>query len=659
MTTSALRRQVKNIVHNYSEAEIKVREATSNDPWGPSSSLMSEIGDLTFNVVAFTEVMGMIWKRLNDHGKNWRHVYKALTLLDYLIKTGSDKVAHQCKENVFTIQTLKDFQFVDRDGKDQGINVREKAKQLVALMRDEERLKQERANALKTKERMSAVATGISSSSSQQVSYPSRRSSQPTMSSLYGEEFGRSRGSPSSYNSSSSSPHLNSDLEQARPQTSGEEELQLQLALAMSREECEKPQRQPPSTAVEIDEDTELQIALSLSKEQHEKDQRSRQGDHSLLQKALEESRLESEDTTPQAESALLDLVDIFGPVSSAPPAGDPWDITATDGNNPWAEPQTSPSPPALPASDPWDTVGTRPGTPATDSWSDLATAMSSATSPPWPSKPWGSGQPHADPWETPASAPSPTPNDPWGRTAGGPAFDPFVELSEPGEEEARELNGAHAPSTTELDLFGELFPSTQINGTSSPDTLDLKRLGDSLAESSLRNCRTPESFLDPSAASLVNLDSLIPAGAPVSTNPFLSGRPQGRAQETGKPCYTPETNGVHREQHSRFITGGLSAPSPTNPFHCEQPRLTLNQMRTPSGSPQPGSLSYSTSLPLPLSSLPTAMSLPSSLTQPPASGAPAFAPPACLLDIPSNLPQPLLPMAPQQPGAPGRNPFL
>ncbi|RXM37446.1 Epsin-3 [Acipenser ruthenus] len=668
MTTSALRRQVKNIVHNYSEAEIKVREATSNDPWGPSSSLMSEIGDLTFNVVAFTEVMGMIWKRLNDHGKNWRHVYKALTLLDYLIKTGSDKVAHQCKENVFTIQTLKDFQFVDRDGKDQGINVREKAKQLVALMRDEERLKQERANALKTKERMSAVATGISSSSSQQVSYPSRRSSQPTMSSLYGEEFGRSRGSPTSYNSSSSSPHLNSDLEQARPQTSGEEELQLQLALAMSREECEKPQQPPLSPAVEIDEDTDLQIALSLSKEQHEKDKRSRQGDQSLQQKTLEESGLESEDTALQGESALLDLVDIFGTVSSAPPAEDPWDITATDGNDPWAEPQTSPPPPALPASDPWDTFGARPSTPATGNWSDPATAVSSAPSPPWPSKPWDSGQPRADPWKTPASAPSPTPNDPWGspaHTAGGPAFDPFAELSEPREEEARELNGAVAPSSTkssspaELDLFGELFPSTQINGTSSPDTLDLKRLGDSLAESSLRNCRTPESFLDPSAASLVNLDSLVPARAPVSKNPFLSGRPQGRVQEMGKPCYTPETNGVHREQHSRFITGGLSAPSPTNPFHSEQPRLTLNQMRTPSASPQPGSLSYSTSLPLPLSSLPAAMILPSSLTQPPASGAPAFAPPPGLLDIPGNLPQPLLPMAPQQPGATGRNPFL
>ena len=39
----------------------------------------------------------MIWKRLNDHGKNWRHVYKALVLLEYLIKTGSEKVARaQC-----------------------------------------------------------------------------------------------------------------------------------------------------------------------------------------------------------------------------------------------------------------------------------------------------------------------------------------------------------------------------------------------------------------------------------------------------------------------------------------------------------------------------------------------------------------------------------
>lgn len=62
MATSSIRRQMKNIVNNYSEAEVKVREATSNDPWGPSSSLMTEITDLTCNVVAFSESMGMARK---------------------------------------------------------------------------------------------------------------------------------------------------------------------------------------------------------------------------------------------------------------------------------------------------------------------------------------------------------------------------------------------------------------------------------------------------------------------------------------------------------------------------------------------------------------------------------------------------------------------
>lgn len=152
MNVHGLRRNVKNVVRNYSDAQVKVREATSNDPWGPPSTLMGEIADLSYNVVAFTEIMQMIWKRLNDHGKNWRHVYKALVLLEYLIKTGSEKVGQQCRENIFAIQTLKDFQHTE-DNKDQGVNVREKSKQLVALLKDDERLRAERLRALKAKER--------------------------------------------------------------------------------------------------------------------------------------------------------------------------------------------------------------------------------------------------------------------------------------------------------------------------------------------------------------------------------------------------------------------------------------------------------------------------------------------------------------------------
>ena len=73
MSISALRRQVKNVAYNFSDAQVKVREATSNDPWGPTTALMAEIADLTHNPMSFTEIMSMVWKRLNDHGKNWRH----------------------------------------------------------------------------------------------------------------------------------------------------------------------------------------------------------------------------------------------------------------------------------------------------------------------------------------------------------------------------------------------------------------------------------------------------------------------------------------------------------------------------------------------------------------------------------------------------------
>ncbi|KAM6957554.1 epsin-3 [Aplochiton taeniatus] len=653
MQTSSLRRQVKNMVNNYTEAEIKVREATSNDPWGPPSSLMSEIADLTFNVVAFTEVMGMIWKRLNDHGKNWRHVYKALTLLDYLAKTGSERVAQQCRENIYTIQTLRDFQFTDRDGRDQGVNVREKAKQLVTLMRDEDRLKQERTQALKTKERMAGVAAGMGSSS-MPPPYPGRRSSQPSMTALYGDEFSRSRGSPTSFNSSSSSPRVATELEQARPQTTGEEELQLQLALAMSREESEKPpppvdideQTQlqialslskeeamkfhshghplqpapPPAAPVDMDEETQLQIALSLSKEEHQQEQQSRQGDESLLQKALEESKREME--SRGGGSAMMDLVDVFAVPSDVPPSGIPWDLSGGD-----PQPQGAAAAPAsrLPGSDPWDSLEGRSNTPVLEpSW--MAPPPSSSPVPPW-------NQSHIppDPWEAPrSSVPVSIPNSQaWGSPArtGSSGPDPF---SSPGERRvppsAAEPYFQRPGSPSDGDLFDEAMDGGQMNvngrDQSSPELFDLSRLGESLAAPSSRSCRTPESFLDPTAASLVDLDSLIPANPPAKTkNPFLSG---------------------------------LSAPSPTNPFQSDPPRLTLNQMRPSSTSPVPPgtSLPYSASLPLPVSHPPA--SLPSSLTHPTQPS----------LDMHMNLPQPLLPFSSSstmgsQADQHSQNPFL
>ncbi|XP_039083242.1 epsin-2 isoform X2 [Hyaena hyaena] len=483
MATSSIRRQMKNIVNNYSEAEIKVREATSNDPWGPSSSLMTEIADLTYNVVAFSEIMSMVWKRLNDHGKNWRHVYKALTLLDYLIKTGSERVAQQCRENIFAIQTLKDFQYVDRDGKDQGINVREKSKQLVALLKDEERLKAERAQALKTKERMAQVATGMGSN---QITF-GRGSSQPNLSTSYSEqEYGKAGGSPASYHGSTS-PRVSSELEQARPQTSGEEELQLQLALAMSREVAEQ-------------------------------EERLRRGDDLRLQMALEESRRDTvkvpkkkEHGSHPQQTTLLDLMDALPSSGPAAQKAEPWGRSASaNQTNPWGGPAAPAS-----TSDPWSSFGAKPAAPV-DPWgvpTGASTHSISKGSDPWAAPPQQapSAGKAADAWAA-ASAAKPV-------SAAG-AFDLFSNLNGTIKDDFSEFDNLRTSKKTAEAVAS---PPSQNNGTTSPDPFESQPLTAASSKPSSSR-KTPESFLGPNAA-LVNLDSLVTRPAPPaqSLNPFLA----------------------------------------------------------------------------------------------------------------------------------------
>lgn len=72
-------RVAKNYTKGYSDTQVKIRGATSNDPWGPSGSQMNEIAQMTYSQNEFVEVMEMLDKRLNDKGKNWRHVFKVST----------------------------------------------------------------------------------------------------------------------------------------------------------------------------------------------------------------------------------------------------------------------------------------------------------------------------------------------------------------------------------------------------------------------------------------------------------------------------------------------------------------------------------------------------------------------------------------------------
>ena len=66
--------------------------------------------------------MDMLDKRLNDKGKNWRHVLKSLKVLDYCLHEGSELVVTWARKNVYIIKTLREFIYVDDDGRDVGQN---------------------------------------------------------------------------------------------------------------------------------------------------------------------------------------------------------------------------------------------------------------------------------------------------------------------------------------------------------------------------------------------------------------------------------------------------------------------------------------------------------------------------------------------------------
>ncbi|OON17676.1 ENTH domain protein [Opisthorchis viverrini] len=526
-----IHRHIKNVVHNYTDAERKVREATSNDPWGPSSTLMAEIADKTHNVMAFTEIMQMIWRRLNDKSKNWRHVYKALVLLEYIIKTGSDKVATQCRENIHSIETLQDFEYFE-DGKDHGHNVRAKARLLSGLLRDEERLHEERTKALLARDRLMHGGLGTTTT--------------PATGSLFGSTLGTRGGSfPSStypkaaYLEERSPVPIHSkplyasstnELDSVMPQSIGEEQLQLQLAIAISKEEHEREERRRRTE--EAKEEAKVQMVLEQSRREEQQGLDRRQSQVTVSNNNAASTSVTS---TSTPGGGLFSLVDTS--LSAAPAhVPDPWSspLGALESSTSSAVPTTTPTvtSSALPVQqslppfsrDPSATVSS--SIPIEDPWSSTAPN----TQPPQSNSAWSV--------EIPASSTAiPT-----------VSADPFDFL------------GNHKP-----------VASTSTNGVHPPSGVD-----NSLKENEARR-RTPADFLGEHQG-LVDLEKLIEVN-PTSTNPFATGlRPL-----TSGPSANPFLANQPVKPSLNQMAPALALTGPRDPpVVATDPRFGVVSMRAP-----------------------------------------------------------------------------
>ena len=153
--------------------------------------------------------------------------------------------------------------------KDQGARVREKAKQLVNLLRDDERLKIERSKAFTAREKFARNAMGISSDNKiiyatvnpnggggggRQALGVSSRTNGGNYADPYGGAAGGGGGG------GGGGKPLAADIEAVRPSDPNEEDLQIKLAIMLSQQEQEEEEKRKRN------DEAKLQIALEQSK---------------------------------------------------------------------------------------------------------------------------------------------------------------------------------------------------------------------------------------------------------------------------------------------------------------------------------------------------------------------------------------------------------
>ncbi|XP_022750119.1 clathrin interactor EPSIN 1-like [Durio zibethinus] len=169
-TVREIKREVNLKVLKVPEIEQKVLDATDDEPWGPHGTALAEIAQATKKITECQMVMNVLWTRLVETGKDWRYVYKALAVIEYLISHGSERAVDDIIEHTFQISSLTSFEYTEPSGKDMGINIRKKAETIVGILNNKEKIQEARNKAAANRDKY----VGLSSSG---ITYKSGASS--------------------------------------------------------------------------------------------------------------------------------------------------------------------------------------------------------------------------------------------------------------------------------------------------------------------------------------------------------------------------------------------------------------------------------------------------------------------------------------------------
>ena len=79
---------------------------------------------------------------------------QSLVVVEYLLHSGSPKVAQYFRDNIYLIKTLTEFQHIDDSGRDVGADVRTRARDLSRLLTNDKNLAEVRRRRKQMRDRM-------------------------------------------------------------------------------------------------------------------------------------------------------------------------------------------------------------------------------------------------------------------------------------------------------------------------------------------------------------------------------------------------------------------------------------------------------------------------------------------------------------------------
>ncbi|KAE8774971.1 clathrin interactor EPSIN 1-like [Hordeum vulgare] len=139
-------KQARLALGDVTPAELAVQEATNDDACVPDAKTLTSIAEAAFDIDDYWRIANVLHRRLGcvHDWKEWRPVYKALVVLEFLLTHGPEELPGDFLPDMQALRDLRGFTYTDDKGFDWGASMQRRADSVVGLLTDADRLKDAR-----------------------------------------------------------------------------------------------------------------------------------------------------------------------------------------------------------------------------------------------------------------------------------------------------------------------------------------------------------------------------------------------------------------------------------------------------------------------------------------------------------------------------------